>query len=96
MNQDRSSERGLSRRQFLGIGAGAGAGLLLAACGGKSANEATGTGGGQKFTGTYDGPPVTLQFWNGFTGGDGPYMRKLVQQFSDEQKNIDVKWNTIE
>jgi multiple sugar transport system substrate-binding protein len=97
MNEDRSSERELSRRQFLGIGAGVGAGLLLAACGGKSANETTGaSGGGQNFTGTYDGPPVTLQFWNGFTGGDGPFMRKLVKQFSDEQKNIDVKMNTIE
>jgi multiple sugar transport system substrate-binding protein len=72
------------------------AALLLAACGGKSSDEATGGGGddGGETTAastTYDGPKVDLAFWNGFTGGDGPFMRDLVQQFNSEHPNINVK-----
>ena len=44
----------------------------------------------------YDGPAVTLTFWNGFTGGDGPIMKKLVQQFSTEHENIKVTMNTLQ
>ncbi len=89
-------EKRLTRRHFLGLGAGAGAGLLLAGCGGGSQNnpavQASGGDGGK----TYDGPKVELAFWNGFTGGDGPYMRQLVEQFSAEHKNINVSMNTVE
>ena len=51
--------------------------FLLAGCGGKSSDEASGGGGGggDEATAaetTYDGPNVSIQFWNGFTGGDGP------------------------
>jgi multiple sugar transport system substrate-binding protein len=87
-----------SRRQFLKVGSVAGAGLFLAACGGgQSAQDAaTGQqGGSQSFTATYDGPPVNLAFWNGFTGGDGPTMRALVRQFSDEHDNIKATMNVI-
>jgi multiple sugar transport system substrate-binding protein len=52
-----------------------------------------GNGDGGK---TYDGPRVDLAFWNGFTGGDGPFMQKLVEQFNSENENIQVKMNTIE
>ncbi|HKH48440.1 MAG TPA: ABC transporter substrate-binding protein, partial [Thermoanaerobaculia bacterium] len=39
---------------------------------------------------------MELAFWNGFTGGDGPFMRELVEQFSAEHDNINVSMNTIE
>jgi multiple sugar transport system substrate-binding protein len=69
--------------------------LALAACGGKSGDEVTGqpaeTGSGETAPSTYTGPNVKLAFWNGFTGGDGPYMRDLVKKFNGEHDNIDVK-----
>jgi multiple sugar transport system substrate-binding protein len=98
MGQDTSNGRGLSRRQFLGLGAGAGAGLLLSACGGTSAPPGTGEAAGDIFgSGTeYTGPNVRLAFWNGFTGGDGPFMRKLVDQFNTEHQNIKVSMNVLQ
>src|SRR4051794_1187287 len=72
------------------------AGLLaLTACGG-------GQGAGpaapadSTFSSTYDGPDVTLSYWNGFTGGDGPFMESLVKQFMAEHDNITIKSNTIQ
>jgi multiple sugar transport system substrate-binding protein len=84
--------RRLTRQEFLLLGAGAGAGLALAGCGGGSQTEVQTAGSGK----SYNGPKVTLSFWNGFTGGDGPYMQKLVEEFSSQQKNINVSWNTAE
>ncbi|MGJ7442158.1 ABC transporter substrate-binding protein [Aquipuribacter sp. MA13-6] len=80
------------------------AGLVLAACGGgQSAGEAAGggadaeaSGAAAEFDGTYDGEPVELSYWNGFTGGDGPFMEELVAQFNDEHENIAVTSNTIQ
>jgi multiple sugar transport system substrate-binding protein len=76
--------------------AAAAAGLLaLTACGG-------GQGAGPQqaetgeFTGEYDGPAVTLNYWNGFTGGDGPFMEDLVKKFQEENENITIKSNTIQ
>jgi len=43
----------------------------------------------------YDGPPVTLEFWNGFTGGDGPQMLALTQQFTKENPRIKVRMVTV-
>jgi multiple sugar transport system substrate-binding protein len=70
----------------------AGAALTLAGCGGSSAEEAQEGGAttGPAAKG-YDGPNVDLQFWNGFTGGDGPFMRDMVTQFNSEHPNINVK-----
>ena len=73
------------------MSAGAGAGLALAGCGG-SQSEVQEAGSGK----SYNGPKVTLSFWNGFTGGDGPYMQKLVEEFSSQQKNINVSWNSMD
>jgi multiple sugar transport system substrate-binding protein len=90
---------GISRRGFLAAGGSVAAGAALSACGGgKSADEAAGgsTGSDEKFTGKYTGPAVTLSYWNGFTGGDGPFMDKLVEQFQQENPKIKVKQNTIE
>lgn len=96
MAERRSVVRRLSRQEFLLLGAGAGAGFVLAGCGGGPQNNPAvqgGQGGGGK---SYDGPKVELAFWNGFTGGDGPLMRKLVERFSNEHDNINVKMNTVE
>src|SRR4029453_4725262 len=84
-----------------GLGAGAGAGLLLAACGGgtKTPPGAGGGGGGGGQFGSgkdYTGPNVSLAFWNGFTGGDGPFMRKLVDQFNSEHQKIKVNMNVLQ
>jgi multiple sugar transport system substrate-binding protein len=91
---------GLSRRRFLVAGGGMAAGAALTACGGgKSASDAAAGGAtdsGKKFTGKYTGPAVTLSYWNGFTGGDGPFMDKLVEQFQQENPKVTVKQNTIE
>jgi multiple sugar transport system substrate-binding protein len=89
---------GFSRRRFLELGLGAGAAAALAACGGgKSAGEAA---GGAKpsatFSGGYDGPPVTLSYWNGFTGGDGPFMKQMVADFMKEHPKIKVQSNTVQ
>jgi multiple sugar transport system substrate-binding protein len=42
-------------------------------------------------------PPATavnLDFWNPFTGGDGPYLKKIVDQFNSETPNVKVKFST--
>jgi multiple sugar transport system substrate-binding protein len=88
--------RGLSRREFLALGVGAGAGLVLSGCGGGPENNPAVSGGGGDGGSTYDGPRVELAFWNGFTGGDGPFMRQLVERFSSEHENIQVSMNTVE
>jgi multiple sugar transport system substrate-binding protein len=79
------AESRMSRQQFL-IACAA----LLAGCGGASrrttASFGTGTG--------YDGPPVTLDFWNGFTGGDGPQMLALVEAFEKQHSNVRVRMVT--
>jgi multiple sugar transport system substrate-binding protein len=75
--------------------------LALAACGGGQSAEEAAAGGDDAedapaFENTYDGPPVELSYWNGFTGGDGPFMQELVDQFNSEHENITVVNNTVE
>ena len=69
--------------------------LVLSGCGGGSGAGGPAAEVGE-FTGEYDGPDVTLSYWNGFTGGDGPFMQDLVDQFNEEHDNIKVKSNTIQ
>lgn len=66
--------------------------LALAGCSGQPGGE---TAGGD-FTGEYDGPEVTLQYWNGFTGGDGPFMEQMVDEFMAEHDNIKIESTTQE
>ena len=92
MVRGRSLGRRLTRQDFLLLSAGAGAGLALAGYGGSQSDlEKAGTGGK-----SYNGPKVSLAFWNGFTGGDGPYMQDLVDEFNSQEKNINVSMNTVE
>jgi multiple sugar transport system substrate-binding protein len=83
----------LSRRDLLTLAAGLGASATLAACGGDGPNQASQGSGGAK---GYAGPTVELQFWNGFTGGDGPFMRKLVDQFNKDHPKINVKMTVMQ
>ncbi|PFG41494.1 multiple sugar transport system substrate-binding protein [Isoptericola jiangsuensis] len=66
--------------------------LALGACSGGDAAQQQPAA----FSDTYDGPAVTIDYWNGFTGGDGPFMQGLVDQFNAEHENITVKSNTVE
>ena len=91
MGKGRRKVRRLTRREFLLASAGAGAGLVLVGCGGGGGGQG-GSGGGEE----YSGPSVELAFWNGFTGGDGPYMNTLVDQFNAEHDNIQVSPNAME
>jgi multiple sugar transport system substrate-binding protein len=89
----------VSRRRFLATSLGAAATIGLAACGEGSAgvpgsDQAPAEGGGG--ASGYDGPPVKLSFWNGFTGGDGPIMKDLVEKFNGEHPNITVTMNTMQ
>src|ERR687890_319714 len=88
----RSLSRPLSRRGFLVAG---GSTLLLAGCG---SGQGTGSApqSGAKFSGKYDGPKVSLDYWNGFTGGDGPTMQAMLKSFNGDHKNIVMKNNTME
>ena len=88
----------VSRRRFLELAGGAAAAVGLAACspGSASVPGASSAPSGDGGAAGYDGPEVSLNFWNGFTGGDGPIMKKLVQQFTSEHSNIKVTMNTMQ
>lgn len=77
-----------SRRSFLGLGLAAATTGGLAACGRPdlSAVELP-----LPATVGYDGPPVTLRFWNGLTGADGAIMRELLLAFREEHPAITVQ-----
>jgi len=79
----------LSRRRLLGLslGLGAAAALGVAACGNDDKSSSSGAGNGGK---DYTGPKVSLNLWNGFTGGDGDIFKKLVDQFNTEHSNIAI------
>ncbi len=88
----RAAGRRLTRQDFLLLSAGAGAGLALGGCGGGSTNTQSAGDGGK----SYKGPKVNLAFWNGLTGGEGPYIQDLVQEFNAQSKNINVSMNIVE
>ncbi len=99
MTSSNDTTSGLSRRSLMAVGIGATATTLAACGGGKSAGEAAGGGApaaNQTFSGKYEGPPVTLSYWNGFTGGDGPFMKQLVKEFQAANPNIKIQENTVQ
>ncbi|NED98628.1 ABC transporter substrate-binding protein [Phytoactinopolyspora halotolerans] len=78
-----------SRRTFLRLGAAlaAGAAAPLSACAGPDLSAADPPSASD----SYDGPPLTLRFWNGLTGADGAMMRELLREFSEQRPNITVQ-----
>ena len=91
-----SSSLHLSRRGLLGMGAALGVGAAVSACGGGSAGSPAGGQAADIAEGPYEGEKVTLAFWNGFTGGDGAFMKKMIETFNSEHENIEVQMNTLE
>ena len=67
-------------------------GVALAGCGGAGAPL---TGTGPALGDTYTGPPITISYWNGSTGGNGLAMRKLVADFNASQDRITVEQDTV-
>ena len=89
--------RDLSRRLLLGSFAAVGASAALAACSGSSAPPGAAVTSGAFGKGdTYTGPKVALSFWNGFTGGDGPFMKQMVADFNKANPNVTVSMNTLQ
>ncbi len=43
----------------------------------------------------YTGPAIEISYWNGFTGGDGPFMQAMVEEFNAAHDNITVVNNTL-
>ena len=90
------------------VGASAGVAALspiIAACGGGGGGgQRPGGGAGQAATlapgqaspgqGKIAPPAnnVNLEFWTGFTGEDGPFMKALVDQFNKENPKVQVKF----
>jgi multiple sugar transport system substrate-binding protein len=70
-------------------------GPLLAACG--QERRGAGTPAPAPTTIATLAPPSTaveLDFWNPFTGPDGPFMEQLVGQFNEETENVQVSVQT--
>ena len=63
-------------------------GLALAGCTGQ------GSGGGGDDQPDASGK-VTLDFWNGFTGPDGPALEKVIEDFNASQDDVEVKANIM-
>jgi multiple sugar transport system substrate-binding protein len=94
---DTPTSRELSRRLLLGSFGAVGATSALAACSGTSTPPGAAPSSGAFGKGdTYTGPKVSLAFWNGFTGGDGPFMKKMVDEFNAANPNVTVKMNTLQ
>jgi multiple sugar transport system substrate-binding protein len=64
--------------------------VALAACGGSSSGGGGSSGGGPAPAG-YNGKPVTITFWNPFTGRELGVMNQLVASFHKQYPKITVK-----
>ncbi|MDT4914953.1 MAG: multiple sugar transport system substrate-binding protein [Pseudonocardiales bacterium] len=89
-------EAPISRRGFLGAAGALGGAVALAACGGKSKPGAGGDTGAAAGGTNYNGPAVTLAFWNGWTGADGDFAKKMVAQFNKANPKVKVTMNVYE
>jgi multiple sugar transport system substrate-binding protein len=91
------SSAAISRRGFLGAVGALGGAAALAACGGKSKPGAGGGASGSGAAGTaYNGPKVTLAFWNGWTGADGDFAKKMVAEFNQQHPKVHVNMNVYQ
>ncbi|GAA3815770.1 extracellular solute-binding protein [Sphaerisporangium flaviroseum] len=95
----------LSRRSFLGMSGAVGLTAALTACGGGTKIGSGSSGAASAAPtfsgGEYTGPKVTLDYWNGFTGGDGPHMRTMLAAFNKEYtgrievRNVTRRWEDL-
>ena len=87
----------ISRRGLLGGALGTAVAAGLAGCspgsGGVPGQQQSVAGGGG--ADKYEGPDVSLAYWNGLTGGDGPIMKKMMEAFNKEHPNIKVSMTAI-
>ena len=79
--------RGRTRKAVLATAALSAAALVLAGCAGQ------GSGGGGDDTNA-DGK-IVLDFWNGFTGPDGPALEQVIADFNASQDEVEVKANIM-
>jgi multiple sugar transport system substrate-binding protein len=86
----------MSRRGFLGAAGALGGAVALAACGGKSKPGAGGETGAAAGGTSYEGPNVKLAFWNGWTGADGDFAKKMVAQFNKANPKVHVQMNVYQ
>lgn len=86
MNTQHSNLRGRSRRVAVATAAVSAFALALSGCAGQ------GSGGGDETTS--DGK-IVLDFWNGFTGPDGPALEQVIDDFNASQDEIEVKANIM-
>jgi multiple sugar transport system substrate-binding protein len=80
----------LDRRAFLRWGTALAATTALAACSRRLGVDQAGVDDAFSSSGSYDGPPVELTFWNGWTGGEGPVALDLIDQFHKDHSNVTV------
>jgi multiple sugar transport system substrate-binding protein len=86
----------ITRRGFLGAAGALGGAAVLAACGGTSKPGAGGATGPNAGGTAYNGPKVTLAFWNGWTGADGDFAKKMITQFNQQNPKIHVNMNVYQ
>jgi multiple sugar transport system substrate-binding protein len=86
----------LTRRRFLGAAGALGGALALAACGGKSSPPGAGDTGSAAGGTSYNGPKVSLAFWNGWTGADGDFAKQMVNEFNKAHPNVQVQMNVYQ
>lgn len=93
----RAWQERMTRRRFLrlsGMGMGAVAlGPILAACGQRGGSGPATAAPTIRELALPTGE-VTLEFWNPFTGPDGPFMARLVDQFNTENPTVTVNVTT--
>ena len=86
MNTQHGSSRGRSRRVAVATAAVSALALALSGCAGQ------GSGGADETT--TEGK-IVLDFWNGFTGPDGPALEQVIEEFNASQDDVEVKANIM-
>jgi multiple sugar transport system substrate-binding protein len=77
--------------QQTGTGGTGGTGTQATSAPATGSEGGTGTGGTQAGALPAECTNVALQFWNPFTGPDGPFMGQLVDQFNQQNSNVQVQ-----
>jgi multiple sugar transport system substrate-binding protein len=95
-DREQTPRPGLTRRGLLGAGGSFGLAAALAACGGSKTPPTASAPAGGNGGASYNGPNVTLKFWNGFTGADGVGIKQIVDDFNSKNPKIKVEMNVYQ